>query len=102
MVAAGWTATVTNYLGRVTKPQILAAVEEACGTDVAGRLSGMKKPEMASAAAELLQVKGWLAQPLRTPEPAIAADQAPNKDAEGGEMTPAKDPVGKEWRKKLG
>src|SRR3546814_20912033 len=38
MVAAGWTATVTNYLGRVTKPQILAAVEEACGTDVAGQI----------------------------------------------------------------
>ena len=82
MVAAGWTATVSNYLGRVTKPQILAAVEEACGTDVAGRLGGMKKPEMASAAEELLQGKGWLAKPLRTPEPAIAADQDPANDDE--------------------
>ena len=82
MVAAGWTATVANYLGRVTKPQILAAVEEACGTDVAGRLGGMKKPEMASAAEELLQGKGWLAKPLRTPEPAIAADQDPANDDE--------------------
>ena len=82
MVAAGWTATVANYLGRVTKPQILAAVEEACGEDVAGRLGGMKKPEMASAAEELLRGKGWLAKPLRTPEPAIAADQDPANDDE--------------------
>ena len=81
MVGAGWTATVANYFGRVTKPQILAAVEEACGADVAGRLGGMKKPEMASAAEELLQGKGWLAKPLRTPEPVGAADlQAANDD----------------------
>src|SRR3546814_7140673 len=33
MVAAGWNATVDNYLGRVTKPRILAAVEEARGAD---------------------------------------------------------------------
>ncbi len=85
MVAAGWTATVANYLGRVTKPQILAAVEEACGADVAGRLGGMKKPEMASAAEELLQGKGWLAKPLRTPEPAIAADQDPANDDEAAD-----------------
>ena len=80
MVAAGWSATVANYLGRVTKPQILAAVEEACGADAAGRLAAMKKPEMASAAEELLQGKGWLAQPLRTPEPVAATDLEPAND----------------------
>ena len=82
MVAAGWAATVANYLGRVTKPQILAAVEEACGADVAGRLGGMKKPEMASAAEELLQGKGWLAKPLRTPEPVAVEDPEPANDDE--------------------
>lgn len=85
MVRAGWTATVANYFGRVTKPQILAAVEEACGADVAGRLGAMKKPEMASAAEKLLQGKGWLAKPLRTPEPAIAADQDPANDDEAAD-----------------
>ena len=81
MVCAGWTATVANYFGRVTKPQILAAVEEACGADVAGRLGAMKKPEMASAAEKLLQGKGWLAKPLRTPEQIAATDlQAANDD----------------------
>lgn len=82
MVAAGWTATVANYLGRVTKPQILAAVEEGCGADAAGRLGGMKKPEMATAAEELLRGKGWLAEPLRTPEPIVAADLQPANDVE--------------------
>lgn len=96
MVAAGWSATVANYLGRVTKPQILAAVEEACGEDVAGRLGGMKKPEMASAAEELLQGKGWLAKPLRTPELVSAAnlepannDEAAGADGEDGDVIDA-------------
>ncbi|OWQ94314.1 ParB/RepB/Spo0J family partition protein [Sphingopyxis witflariensis] len=82
MVAVGWVATVTNYLGRVTKPQILAAVEEACGAEVAGRLDGMKKPAMASAAEELMQGRGWLAKPLRTPDPVVAADLQPANDDE--------------------
>ena len=67
MVQAGWVATTANYLGRVTKPGILDAVEEACGAEAAGRIAGLKKPEMASAAEELLKGTGWLAHPLRTP-----------------------------------
>ena len=76
MVAAGWTATIGNYLGRVTKPRILSAVEEARGGEVAGRLAGLKKPEMAEAAEGLLAGRGWLAEPLRTPtlEPVAAND----------------------------
>ncbi len=76
MVAAGWTATIGNYLGRVTKPRILSAVEEARGNEAAGRLAGLKKPEMAEAAEGLLAGTGWLAEPLRTPalEPAAAND----------------------------
>jgi ParB family chromosome partitioning protein len=31
MVATGWTPTVDNYLGRVTKAQIIGAVREAKG-----------------------------------------------------------------------
>ncbi|ODU35114.1 ParB/RepB/Spo0J family partition protein [Sphingopyxis sp. SCN 67-31] len=67
MVKAGWIATTANYLGRVTKPGILDAVEEACGAEAAGRIAGLKKPEMASAAEDLLKATGWLAHPLRTP-----------------------------------
>ncbi|MES2057224.1 MAG: ParB/RepB/Spo0J family partition protein [Pseudomonadota bacterium] len=84
MVAAGWTATIGNYLGRVTKPRILSAVEEARGGEVAGRLAGLKKPEMAEAAERLLAGSGWLAEPLRTPtlEPAAANDGEQAVDAE--------------------
>jgi ParB family chromosome partitioning protein len=85
MVAAGWTATIGNYLGRVTKPRILSAVEEARGEAAAGRLAGLKKPEMAEAAEGLLAGSGWLAEPLRTPaaEPAAANDGEQAVDADG-------------------
>jgi len=33
MVASGWTPTVDNYLGRVTKARITQAVREACGEE---------------------------------------------------------------------
>jgi ParB family chromosome partitioning protein len=85
MVASGWTATIGNYLGRVTKPRILSAVEEARGGAAAGRLAGLKKPEMAEAAEGLLAGSGWLAEPLRTPapEPAAANDGEQAVDADG-------------------
>ena len=50
------------------------------------RLGGMKKPEMASAAEELLQGKGWLAKPLRTPEPVTTGDLEPANDDEAGDV----------------
>src|SRR3546814_10850383 len=94
-MASGWSATVDNYLGRVTKPRILAAVEEAKGAAAASRLSGLKKHEMAQAAEDLLAGSGWLPEPLRTPaieppatddgEQAIDAEaERQDKAAEGG------------------
>ena len=95
MVAAGWTATVDNYLGRVTKPHILAAVEEARGAEAAGRIDGLKKPEMAKAAEELIAGSGWLAEALRTPaaEPAAANDgeEAIDADVTGDNTVPGDD-----------
>jgi ParB family chromosome partitioning protein len=84
MDAAGWTATIGNYLGRVTKVRILSAVEEARGEEAAGRLAGLKKPEMAKEAEQLLDGSGWLAEPLRTPvlEPTAANDGEHAVDAE--------------------
>lgn len=75
MVAAGWTATVDNYLGRVTKARILSAVDEAKGAEVAARLTGLKKPDMAQEAERLLAGSGWLAEPLR--DPTIAPVEEP-------------------------
>ena len=66
MVGAGWTPTVDNYLGRVTKARILLAVREAKGGAAAERLVSLKKGEMAEQAQELLAGSGWLPEPLRT------------------------------------
>jgi ParB family chromosome partitioning protein len=67
MVAAGWTPTVENYLGRVTKARILGAVREARGERAAQLIDHLKKTEMAEKAQELLAGSGWLPEPLRTP-----------------------------------
>ena len=94
MVEAGWTPTVDNYLGRVTKARILAAVREAKGEHAAQLIDHLKKGEMADKAQELLAGSGWLPEPLRTPgrampnavktEPVSAADvAAPTQDGDG-------------------
>jgi ParB family transcriptional regulator, chromosome partitioning protein len=67
MVAAGWTPTVTGYLGRVTKARILGAVRDAKGERAAQLIDHLKKVEMAEKAETLLAGSGWLPEPLRTP-----------------------------------
>lgn len=67
MVAAGWTPTVDNYLGRVTKARILMAVSDARGDQTAGLIDHLKKGDMAREAERLLEDSGWLPEPLRTP-----------------------------------
>ncbi|MDW4500321.1 ParB N-terminal domain-containing protein [Sulfitobacter sp. D35] len=78
MSAAGWSATGDSYLARVTKARILEAVREAKGDEAAERIAGLKKPEMVTAAEELLAGTGWLPEPLRT---LALAEEAPS---EGG------------------
>ena len=65
-----WSATVASYLGRVTKARIGEAVREAVSDETAERISGLKKPDMASEAEALLAGKGWLPSLLRAPVPA--------------------------------
>jgi ParB family transcriptional regulator, chromosome partitioning protein len=67
MVAAGWSPTIENYLGRVSKARILEAVREAKGEGAAELIQHLKKREMAERAQELLAGSGWLPEPLRTP-----------------------------------
>ncbi|HEY5081445.1 MAG TPA: DNA-binding protein, partial [Bauldia sp.] len=74
-MAANWTPTVENYLGRVTKTRILEAVREAKGEAAAQLIDHLKKPEMAKEAERLLSGTGWL------PEPEVPADAA-GADAE--------------------
>lgn len=72
MVEAGWTPTVENYLGRVTKAHILQAVREAKGEQSAQLIDHLKKHDMAHEAARLMEGTGWLPEPLRS-----SADEAP-------------------------
>ncbi len=69
-MTAHWTPTGQTYLGRVTKAHILAAVREAVSDEAAEQIAGLKKPEMAQAAEQLLAGTGWLPTVLRTARPA--------------------------------
>ncbi len=76
MVAAGWTTSVDNYFGRVTKPRILEAVREAKGESSAQLIDHLKKGDMAREAERLLEGTGWLPEPLRLAETGTAGDAA--------------------------
>jgi ParB family transcriptional regulator, chromosome partitioning protein len=76
-MTAHWRPTARTYLGRVTKPHILAAVREAVSDEAAGRMADMKKQDMAEAAEQLLAGTGWLPALLGTPEPARLVGQQP-------------------------
>jgi len=67
VAAGGWSPTVDNYFGRVTKARILQAVREAKGESAAELIEHLKKGEMAERAQGLLAGSGWLPEPLRTP-----------------------------------
>ena len=97
-MAASWTPTAANFLGRVTKARIQQAVAEARGQRAAERIEHLKKVEMATEAEALLAGSGWLPEPLRTPgrvmaatgetvdaEPVIAAEPVVEHKADEGE-----------------
>ena len=98
MVAAGWTPTIENYLGRVTKARIVVAVREAKGERAAQLIDHLKKGEMAERAQELLAGAGWLPEPLRTPgramtlsSPTVEPDAAREPETFGAETAAAGD-----------
>jgi ParB family chromosome partitioning protein len=76
-MTAHWAPTARTYLGRVTKTHILAAAGEAVSNEAADRIAGLKKQDMAEAAAQLLAGTGWLPALLRTPEPARLVGRQP-------------------------
>jgi ParB family chromosome partitioning protein len=76
MAAAGWSPTVDNFFGRVTKVRIVDAVREARGEAQAQLIDHLKKGDMAAQAEHLLGGSGWLPQPLRTPGQSHAASVA--------------------------
>jgi ParB family transcriptional regulator, chromosome partitioning protein len=81
-MTAGWVPTVDNYLGRVTKARILAAIAEAKSQRAADQIAHLKKGEMAAEAESLLKGIGWLPEPLRTRgRPVAAAPSTVDQDA---------------------
>ncbi|MBB3890562.1 ParB family chromosome partitioning protein [Phenylobacterium haematophilum] len=74
MVGAGWSPTVDNYFGKVTKARILEAVAEGKGNQTSALIDHLKKPDMAREAERLMADAAWLPEPLRTPVPEVAAD----------------------------
>ena len=86
VAAAGWSPTVDNYLGRVTKARILQAVREVKGDTGAQLIEHLKKGEMAERAQEVLAGSGWLPEPLRTPGRAISAT---SPTSESGPISPS-------------
>ena len=83
MVAAGWTPTVDNYLGRVPKARILEAVREGCGEREAQLIDHLKKGDMAREAERLLADRGWLPEPLRLPEIDAISVEAEDGNGDG-------------------
>ena len=81
VVAVGWTPTVDDDLGRVTKARILEAVREAKGEASAQLIDHLKKPDMAREAERLLADAGWLPEPMRTPT--VAVPTAPEIATQG-------------------
>ena len=66
--------TAESYFSRVSRTQILAAIDEAKG-EHAPSLDKLKKSELAARAEQLLAGTGWLPEPLRiAPSDATSAD----------------------------
>jgi ParB family chromosome partitioning protein len=81
-----WSATAASYFIRVSKARVLEAVTEAVNAEEAGRITGMKKGDMAEAAERLVEGRGWLPSVLRvlpadaerSDEPVPSEDEAPD------------------------
>lgn len=82
LVVTVWSPTVDNYLGRVTKAQILDAVREGKGEAGAQLIDHLKKADMAREAERLLAGTGWLPEPLRGAGGAITVLTSASPSAE--------------------
>ena len=69
-IAAWFQPTADNFFSRISKPQILTAIQEAKGAPGAPAWSSMKKAELAAMAERETSGTGWLPELLRKPEAA--------------------------------
>lgn len=65
-MTAWWTADAA-FLARLTKAQIAGAVAEGSSIELAAPLPKLAKGEAVQRAAQALEGRGWLPEPLRTP-----------------------------------
>jgi len=66
-MAEWWRPTQVNFLGHVTKAEIVRAVSEGVSALEGRRLTDLKKHEMAARAETLLASSRWLPKPLCSP-----------------------------------
>lgn len=86
-----FTADEVNYFGRIPKPMILSAIEEASGKPLAKGQEALKRGELAKLAATTVEGKGWLPEILRGPEPKQEKPVKAKPKAKA--KTPAKKPA---------
>jgi ParB family transcriptional regulator, chromosome partitioning protein len=72
---AWFSPTAENYFNRVSRAQILAAIDEAKG-EHAPALDKLKKSDLAVRAESLVAGAGWLPEPLRIAEPDALSEAA--------------------------
>ncbi|MGH6922862.1 MAG: ParB/RepB/Spo0J family partition protein [Propylenella sp.] len=72
-MAVYFTPTADNFFGRISRPGILATIDEAKGGH-GPALDKMKKAELAARAADIVAGTGWLPEPLRIADAGDAAD----------------------------
>ncbi|WP_159097936.1 ParB/RepB/Spo0J family partition protein [Aminobacter sp. MSH1] len=85
-------ATAENYLGKVSKPLIVAALTEAGkvnGKADADALAAMKKGALATEAESRLKGSGWVPALIRTPKAKKPAEPKPAKPAAPAKKKPA-------------
>ena len=76
-MAEWWQPTRRSFLGRVSKDQIVGAVRDACGIQIADTLVREKRDWMIDRAERKLAGKGWLPALLRAP---VTTDSIPAEE----------------------
>lgn len=69
-----WSLERGDYLGRVSKDKIAAAVAEGVNPQAAKNIAGRRKAGMVSAALDRLAGTGWLPKALRTPATGMSCE----------------------------
>lgn len=84
-MTAWFTPDAENFFGRISRAQILAALQDAKGAEPAPAWLKLKKAELATVAARQVEGTGWLPEALRINESAVMNDEATEDLSEAAE-----------------